>query len=327
MGGYPLPSIRWIKVSGVSKEEKDIGTALESGDAGQAGVSSELYVRVTDSDNAAAYKCSVMNEAVTSPLTATVLLFPVYFMSPNLRISPPDTVQVKSEEGIESETVLLCESDECHPSCNLTWFLNGYAIDRSLTTIRESSSVGEHAGQKSRSRLQLVKAWTSNEDGNTVTCASSNNFLPNKRFSKNITVQVLCKLLCPMTPDSIARTTVAPAPDPDSSFVSHLLSFPGRFPCLDKPEFRSSNKSTAFDVMEGEVEFRTSFPATGNPNQIHYFWSKNGLILTNGQRIQLNGPTMVMRDISRDDHGSYTVRASNVQGSTKAFFNLNVLCE
>lgn len=314
-------------MSGVSKEEKDISTALEAGDAGQAGVSSELYVRVTASDNAATYKCSVMNEAVTSPLSASVLLFPVYFMSPSLKISPSDTVQVKSEEGVESETVLLCESDECHPSCNLTWFLNGYAIDRSLTTIRESSSGGENAGQKSRSRLQLVKAWTSNEDGNTVTCASSNNFLPNKRFSKNITVQVLCKLLCPMTPDSITRTTAAP----HQTLTHHLFPIffhsPGRFPCSDKPEFLSSNKSSAFDVMEGEVEFQTSFPAAGNPNQIHYFWSKNGLILTNGRRIQLNGPTMVMRDISRDDHGSYTVRASNVQGSTKAFFNLNVLCE
>ena len=89
----------------------------------------------------------------------------------------------------------------------------------------------------------------------------------------------------------------------------------------------SNNKSAAFEVMEGEARFEASFPATGNPNQIHYFWSKNGLVLTSNKRIQLNGPTMIMRDVSRDDHGSYTVRASNVHGSTKAFFNLNVLCE
>lgn len=185
-------------------------SALEAGNDGsdgQAGVSSQLYIRVTASDNAATYKCSVMNEAVTAPLSASVLLFPVYFMSSSLQISPSDSLQVKSEEGVESESVLLCESDECHPSCNLTWFLNGYAIDRSLGAVRETSSSGENAGQKSRSRLQLVKSWSSRENGSSLTCASSNNFLPTKRVSKNVTIQVLCKLLCRMAPDSITRTT------------------------------------------------------------------------------------------------------------------------
>ena len=192
-GGYPPPSIKWIKATAAG-EERDVAAGLEAG-SDEARVSSELYVRITASDNGATYKCLVMNEAVSAPLAASVRLFPVYFMSANLRLSPPDAVQVKSEDGRETEAVLLCESDECHPSCNLSWFLNGYAIDRSLATIQESSSqqAVQGRGVRSRSRLQLLRVWSSREDGNTVTCASSNRFLPSKRSSKTIAVQVLCK--------------------------------------------------------------------------------------------------------------------------------------
>ena len=193
LGGYPLPSIRWTKVLASSKEEKNISAGIESGNGGQSGVSSDLYVQITESDNGATYRCSVMNEAITSPLTASVHLFPVYFMSPALRVIPHDKILVKSEPEIESESIVSCESGECYPSCNLTWYLNGYQIDRSIVTIRESSSSGENAGLKKFSRLQLVRSWNSEEDGSVLTCASSNNFLPNKRSSKNVSVQVLCK--------------------------------------------------------------------------------------------------------------------------------------
>ena len=194
-GGYPQPVIRWIKVSSVSKEERDVSARLEAGSGHQGSLSSsELSLRISASDNGATYKCSVMNEAVTSALNASVLLSPVYFMSADVRISPPDVVQVKSEEGMATEAVLVCESDECHPSCNLTWFLNGFAMDRRIaSTSHASSASGENGGFKTRSRLQLVKVWSSREHGSTLTCASTNNLLRDKRASKNITVQVLCK--------------------------------------------------------------------------------------------------------------------------------------
>ena len=219
LGGYPLPSIRWIKTPAQSSlnEQKEI-TGLEAGNGGHSGVSSELYIRLTASDNEAKYTCSLMNEAITSPLTASVILFPVYFMSSSLKMTPSETVQVKSQDSSSlansiqvqasfpsdssgstssfsssSETALVCETDECFPPCNLTWYQSGYKLDPSLHPIVSSVVPGLYGGKKTMSKLVLLRKWSSSEDGSTVTCASSNTVLPNKRFSKNITVQVLCK--------------------------------------------------------------------------------------------------------------------------------------
>jgi hypothetical protein len=89
----------------------------------------------------------------------------------------------------------VCETDECFPSCNLTWYQSGYKLDPSLHPIVSTFTPGLYGGKKTMSKLVLLRKWSSSEDGSSVTCASSNTFLPNKRFSKNITVQVLCKFL------------------------------------------------------------------------------------------------------------------------------------
>lgn len=200
LGGYPLPSIRWVKVTKHSLESKEI-SGLEVRN-GHSGVSSELYIRLTPSDNEATYKCIVSNEAISTPLTASVVLFPVYFMSSQLKMTPSDSLVVKSDsinptsmEGRRVDSTLECESEECFPSCNLTWYRDGYKLEPTINSIVSSSAIGSFGGVKTRSKLILSRKWSSTDDGSIVTCSSSNSFLPNKRFSKNVTVQVLCKLL------------------------------------------------------------------------------------------------------------------------------------
>lgn len=94
-----------------------------------------------------------------------------------------------------------------------------------------------------------------------------------------------------------------------------------------KPEFTSSNMTTSFDVVEGSDDFEIHLPAKGNPPQIHYFWFKNGISLTSNKRMSMTGPTMLIRQVSRDDHGVYSIRAANTEGSSNTSFLLNVLCE
>lgn len=202
LGGYPLPNLRWIKVVQPTLEEKEI-SGLET-KTGYSGVSSELYVRLAPSDNGATYKCLVANEAVNQPLATSVLLSPVYFAnSESVQVKPGDLIKVKSEP-FASDAQLMCESGECHPACNLTWFRDGVRLQTvsfsskggivGLPETEEKTSLatGVHGGFKSTSRLTVRQKWTSKDDGSVFTCVSSNNFLPNK-FSKNITLHVLCE--------------------------------------------------------------------------------------------------------------------------------------
>lgn len=92
-----------------------------------------------------------------------------------------------------------------------------------------------------------------------------------------------------------------------------------------KPEFTSSNKTSSFDVIEGSDDFEIHLPAKGNPPQIQYFWSKNGLSLKTNSRLSVSGATIVIKKVARDDAGLYSVLASNTEGSTNTSFVLNVL--
>lgn len=195
LGGYPLPSIKWIKQSrGLAAEEKEIA-GLET-KTGYSGVSSELFVKTAASDNGASYKCLVTNEAINQPLTASVLLNPVYFAADSVTIKPAEGTKVKAEP-FESEAQLTCESGECFPYCNLTWYRDGFKVAAGVAgrefEEKISRSEGENGGQKSVSRLIVRQKWTAKEDGTGFSCFSSNNWLPNKRTSRNVTLHVLCE--------------------------------------------------------------------------------------------------------------------------------------
>lgn len=97
----------------------------------------------------------------------------------------------------------------------------------------------------------------------------------------------------------------------------------------DKPEFPSSNGTSMsiFDVVEGSDDFEIHLPAKGNPPLIHYFWSKDAISLANNKRIHMNSSTLLIRQVTRDDAGVYSVRAANTEGSSNTSFQLNVLCK
>lgn len=197
LGGYPLPMIKWIKHIHETGDEKEI-SGLET-KSGYSGVSSELYVRLTGSDNGATYKCLVSNEAIAHPLSASVVLHPVYFASEHLKAKPVEGVRVKADDESDSDASFACESGECYPLCNISWYRDGFKLSPGANALgqyeeKSSHSPGEHGGQTTVSRLTVRQKWSSKEDGNSFTCVASNNFLPNKRASKNITVHVLCKL-------------------------------------------------------------------------------------------------------------------------------------
>ena len=295
LGGYPQPSIKWIKITpaptqragGSTADEKEI-SGLESETGNSVGVSSEIYIRLTASDHLAIYKCLVVNEVVPSPLVTYVKLNPVYFSSESVKLSPKDLIRVRAssspagatydrqdltadrgsmdgnslqkhhhhtiphhqslstsslrdspsppsssskmistdtgspDRDAEADVIeVSCESGECNPYCNLTWFQNGIRIDEDIidghhlksrrhqsvgltfegssdkafrSKVNISRVPGENGGENSISRLALrKKKWTSSEDGSSLACVSTNAFIPNKRSAKNITIHVLCE--------------------------------------------------------------------------------------------------------------------------------------
>ncbi|KAI1295595.1 Nephrin [Halotydeus destructor] len=199
LGGYPIPTIKWLKFIPQSRDEKEIA-GLE-GKAGHSGATSELLVRVASSDNGATYKCLVFNEVISQPLVTSVVLYPTYFASDYIKVKPTDSVKVRAISPADNVTLstdvhLECESGECYPYCNMTWYRNGYKMatgavgDGQEFEEKLSRSTGNFGGQKSLSRLTVKRKWTPYDDGSSFTCAASNMFLPMKKISKSISLHV-----------------------------------------------------------------------------------------------------------------------------------------
>ncbi|KAL3284555.1 hypothetical protein HHI36_018712 [Cryptolaemus montrouzieri] len=95
---------------------------------------------------------------------------------------------------------------------------------------------------------------------------------------------------------------------------------------LYKPKFEKDNEEEVVGVENDPLII--SLRAEGNPQNIAYTWTKDGLPITQSssssgvERIVSDGPTLNITKLSRNDAGTYTCEAINSQGSS--VFNLNV---
>ena len=185
--------------------------------SGHSGISSEVVIRITPSDNHAIYKCLVFNEAINEPKVSSVLIDEVHFMSDKLTTST-DTVNFWSDsiKAPTDYTEVTCSSGECNPRCNISWYLNGQLINEQLISgqlinngkkqstgsnsanflfkINTSYTEGLYGSSLTFSKLIISnrrKSWSSNDDGSKITCITSNTI--GKDVKKNITVSVLCE--------------------------------------------------------------------------------------------------------------------------------------
>lgn len=105
---------------------------------------------------------------------------------------------------------------------------------------------------------------------------------------------------------------------------------------LYKPEFLVS-PAQSFEVLEGESTV-VNASARGNPPQIVYSWTRNGLPLLDmadgstrpgnrryGHRAVFRGPLLELTDVTRDDGGEYSCEAANTEGVTWTTISVNVI--
>ncbi|XP_076263611.1 nephrin adhesion molecule sticks and stones isoform X2 [Rhynchophorus ferrugineus] len=97
---------------------------------------------------------------------------------------------------------------------------------------------------------------------------------------------------------------------------------------LYKPVFDKNNEDSITGIENEPLII--SLKADGNPNNIAYTWTKDGLPITqasssNGmERILSDGPTLNITRLSRHDAGTYSCEALNSQGSNLATVNVTV---
>lgn len=100
---------------------------------------------------------------------------------------------------------------------------------------------------------------------------------------------------------------------------------------LDKPIF-DHNLEKAVTGIEDEPLI-INLKAEGNPADITYTWTKDGLPITQSgsatgtERIISEGPVLNITKLSRHDAGSYSCEALNSQGSTVAIISVTVQCK
>lgn len=79
--------------------------------------------------------------------------------------------------------------------------------------------------------------------------------------------------------------------------------------------------------MEGEP-FVVSVTAMGNPDDIKYTWTRDGLPLVSGsRRISVRGAMLNITKLDRHDAGTYICEATNEEGTTFYQLNLTVQCK
>lgn len=100
---------------------------------------------------------------------------------------------------------------------------------------------------------------------------------------------------------------------------------------IDKPVFDENNEESVVGIENEPLII--SLKADGNPQNIAYTWTKDGLpIMQSGsrngmERIISDGPILNITKLSRHDAGTYTCEALNSQGSNVAQINITVQCK
>ena len=111
---------------------------------------------------------------------------------------------------------------------------------------------------------------------------------------------------------------------------------------LDKPRFQEATESgeKVFTVVEG-ANLIINLPATANPPEIEYKWTKCGNVdcgkngggsripyaseaLPESRAIALTGGSLNISNARRDDAGMYKVKAKNAEGKNSYIFKLDV---
>ncbi|XP_068966078.1 nephrin isoform X1 [Bombus flavifrons] len=90
---------------------------------------------------------------------------------------------------------------------------------------------------------------------------------------------------------------------------------------LYKPIFSSIEP---YELIGMEAEpFVISVSAMGNPNEIRYTWTRDGLpLVSNSRRISVRASTLNITKLDRHDAGTYICEATNEEGTT--FYQLNL---
>lgn len=84
---------------------------------------------------------------------------------------------------------------------------------------------------------------------------------------------------------------------------------------------------TSFMGIEGQPLIVT-LTARGNPEQITYSWTKDGRALTgNDIRVVIDGSSINITRLRKEDGGIYICEAGNNQGKTNFELNITVQCK
>lgn len=70
-----------------------------------------------------------------------------------------------------------------------------------------------------------------------------------------------------------------------------------------------------------------SLQATGNPSNIVYTWTKDGVDARQELRVLVDGPVLNITKLHKEDSGVYVCEAVNSEGSTSVKFNFTVQCK
>ena len=94
----------------------------------------------------------------------------------------------------------------------------------------------------------------------------------------------------------------------------------------DSPEY-TLNNTLSTTVTEGTSVYTYQFILDAGPIPTDFNWTKDSQVVASDNRITLSVDSITIRNITRDDNGTYIVTSRNVAGMDMANFTLDVQCE
>ena len=78
--------------------------------------------------------------------------------------------------------------------------------------------------------------------------------------------------------------------------------------------------------FEGETFF-TNSTVEANPEPSDVTWTRDGVILSNDDNIDITNTSITITNLQRSDNGTYTITSDNGVGEGSGSFDLIVYCE
>ena len=78
--------------------------------------------------------------------------------------------------------------------------------------------------------------------------------------------------------------------------------------------------------FEGETFF-TNSTVEANPEPSDVTWTRDGVILSNDDDIDITSTSIAITNLKRSDNGTYTITSDNGVGEGSGSFDLIVYCE